>query len=155
MSINKWRTHIVRVLGVTLMTMLLAAGLTPSMTLNIENHAKSAVEMKDVRGAIAAHVRVRATYYADKFEGRPMAGGGKFSQDVPSAASLTYPLKTNLFLRHVPHAEVAAAKSIILSVTDRGPYSKKYKLDLSKAAYKMLGCDLKAGWCWVDVEVLE
>lgn len=94
---------------------------------------------------------VRTSYYSDKFENRPMAGGGLFHQDVPSAATLIFPLNSVIVVTNVE-----AKKSIILRVTDRGPYSDKYGIDLSKAAWKMLNLSStqKSGG-WVKVELLD
>ncbi len=92
---------------------------------------------------------VRAAYYSDKLEGKLMANGSRFHQDVPTAASLRYPLNSIVFVRNVK-----SSQCLLLRVTDRGPYSRKFGLDLSKAAYKMLGLDLKKGWGWVTIEEL-
>jgi rare lipoprotein A len=90
---------------------------------------------------------VRASYYADGFEGRPMSGGGKFHQDVPRAASLLFPLGTMVRVR-----SIKTGKEIVVKITDRGPWGKKFSLDLSKAAFQALGLDLRAGCGWVTVE---
>lgn len=95
-----------------------------------------------------SEVQVKASFYADGFEGRPMAGGGRFRQSIPSCASLQYPLGTQLRL-----TSVKTGRSVILTVTDRGPWTKLYQLDLSKAAFTALGLDLRAGWGWVTVQV--
>ena len=78
-----------------------------------------------------------------------MAGGGKFHQKIITAASLQYPLGTTLKL-----TSVKTNRSVIVTVTDRGPWTKRYQLDLSKAAFTALGIDLRAGWCWVTVQVV-
>lgn len=93
--------------------------------------------------------KVKASFYADAFENKPMAGGGKFHQKTITAASLQYPLGTTLRL-----TSTKTNLSVIVTVTDRGPWTKKYQLDLSKAAFTALGLDLRAGWGWVTVEVL-
>lgn len=88
----------------------------------------------------------RATFYADKFENRPMAGGGKFHQSLETAASLQYPLGT--LVRVV---SISTGKSVTVRVTDRGPWTKRFGLDLSKAAFDQLGVSQKVGWTWVIV----
>ena len=91
---------------------------------------------------------VKASYYADGFNGRKMANGQKFNQCRITAASLKYPLGTVLSVRSVTTGDV-----ILVTITDRGPWNHKYSLDLSKAAFQALGLDLRAGWGWVTVEV--
>lgn len=75
-----------------------------------------------------------------------MAGGGKFHQARITAASRQYPLGTILRVR-----SVSSGNSILVPVTDRGPWGTRYQLDLSKAAFRALGIDLRAGWGWVTV----
>jgi rare lipoprotein A len=93
---------------------------------------------------------IKASFYADKFEGRFMSGGGRFSQKRMSAASLQFPLGTVIRI-----TSLKTGTSILLTVTDRGPWGKKFKLDLSKAAFKALGLKEAAGWGWVTVERLN
>lgn len=89
---------------------------------------------------------VRASYYASKFEGSLMADGKPFRNEVPSAASLMFPLGS---LVRVTCRQTG--KSIVVPVTDRGPWNKKFGIDLSRAAFKELGVDLRRGWAWVSV----
>lgn len=93
---------------------------------------------------------VKASFYADAFENRHMAGGGLFHQTAISCASLQYPLGTTLKL-----TSLKTSLSVTVVVTDRGPWTKRYQLDLSKAAFKALGLDQKAGWGWVTVQVVS
>lgn len=79
-----------------------------------------------------------------------MAGGGLFHQKVISCASLQYPLGTILKL-----TSLKTSRSVIVTVTDRGPWTKRYQLDLSKAAFTALGLELRAGWGWVTVQVVN
>jgi rare lipoprotein A len=89
---------------------------------------------------------IKASFYADAFEGRPMAAGGKFHQRVQTAASRQFPLGTTV---HV--VSTKTGKSIDVLVTDKGPWCKKFSLDLSKAAFRALGLSPAAGWGWVTV----
>jgi rare lipoprotein A len=91
---------------------------------------------------------VKASFYADGFNGRNMANGQKFDQCGITAASLKYPLGTLVRVR-----SILTGNEILVTITDRGPWNHKYSLDLSKAAFKALGLDLRAGWGWVTVEV--
>jgi rare lipoprotein A (peptidoglycan hydrolase) len=90
-----------------------------------------------------------ATFYADDFEGRPMADGRVFDMRDPRvAASNRWPLGTRLRLRRaaggpweatLSPAELRSylAHSIIVTVEDRGDFD--HALDLSAAAFAQLG----------------
>lgn len=75
-----------------------------------------------------------------------MAGGGRFHQSVPTAASLQFPLGTLVRVR-----SISTGRETIVRVTDRGPWTKRFGLDLSKAAFEKLGVSQKAGWTWVII----
>lgn len=94
--------------------------------------------------------QILASYYANKFEGHKTASGSVFHQLHLTAASLQYPLGT-LIRIYCPETEA----SIIVEVTDRGPWGTRYKLDLSKAAFEALGIPLTKGWAWVIVEKVD
>lgn len=89
---------------------------------------------------------VRASFYADGFDGRRMANGKTFRQGKITAASLTYPLGT-----FVTVTSLKTGRSINVEITDRGPWHTRFKLDLSKAAFRALGHETRAGWVWVTV----
>lgn len=78
-----------------------------------------------------------------------MANGGYFHHNKLSAASLRYPLGTHIRVRNME-----TGKSVVLQVTDRGPWSTKFSLDLSRAAFTRLGFHTKQGWGWVTVTKL-
>lgn len=95
---------------------------------------------------LSTQLPIRASFYADKFEGRSMAGGGKFHQSKLTAASRDFPLGTTLRV-----SCLETGKTVTVRVTDRGPWGRRYKLDLSKAAFEALGLNLNSGWTWVTV----
>lgn len=76
-----------------------------------------------------------------------MANGKRFHTNVISAASLAFPLGTKVRVRNVK-----TDKTIFTTITDRGPWSARFQIDLSPAAFQALGFDLKQGWGWVTVE---
>jgi rare lipoprotein A len=96
--------------------------------------------------AVRPTVLARASFYANKFENRPMAGGGRFHQSVPTAASLRFPLGTLVRVH-----SISTGRDIVVRVTDRGPWTKRFGLDLSRAAFTQLGLKQEAGWGWVLV----
>lgn len=100
----------------------------------------------DTEGTTTDDHLVRASFYADKFEGRRMANGDRFHSAVVSGASLEYPLGSILLVTNTK-----TGQSIQVTITDRGPWSKKFSLDLSKEAFRQLGFSTRAGWGWVSV----
>ncbi len=78
-------------------------------------------------------VRGVASYYADSFQGHKMANGQKYDKDSFTCAHLKYPFGTLVRVKNL-----ANGKECVVKVTDRGPYTRKYIIDLSKAAAKHL-----------------
>ena len=75
-----------------------------------------------------------ASYYADWFEGRKMANGEKYNPNILICAHPTAPMGTFIKVSRRDHP----GYSIIVKVTDRGPYVKGRIIDLSKRAAKEL-----------------
>ena len=74
-----------------------------------------------------------ASYYADRFHGRKMANGDLYHRDSMTCAHLKYPLGTQLLVRNP-----ANDREVVVTVTDRGPYTRKFVIDLSRAAARHL-----------------
>ena len=74
-----------------------------------------------------------ASYYADRFVGRRMANGQKFSQDQYTAAMLKVPLGTKVTVEYPK-----LGTSVQVTVTDRGPYEPGRVIDLTKTAFQQL-----------------
>lgn len=74
-----------------------------------------------------------ASYYADRFHGRKMANGELYHRDSLTCAHLKYPLGTQLLVRNP-----ANGHEVVVTVTDRGPYTRKFVIDLSRAAARQL-----------------
>ena len=76
-----------------------------------------------------------ASWYGEKYRGRPMANGQAYNPDKPVIASWDYPFGTVLELKY-------NGKIVYGVVWDRGPARKLYhkgrKLDLSKSLFKEL-----------------
>ena len=90
-----------------------------------------------------------ASYYSARMTGRRTASGERFHNDSMMCAHLKYPFGTRLRVRNM-----ANGKEVIVRVTDRGPYTKKYVLDLSQAAAKALGF-LRKGFTPVQISVVN
>lgn len=78
-----------------------------------------------------------ASYYAGFFDGRKTANGETFRNARYSAAHLTLPLGTWVEVK-----SRATGRKLRLRVNDRGPYARKFFLDLSQAAARYLGVDV-------------
>ena len=86
-----------------------------------------------------------ASYYSDKFHGRRMANGELYHRDSMTCAHLKFPFGTWLRVRNPLND-----RTVVVRVTDRGPYSKRFVLDLSRAAARELDI-IRAGWTMVEI----
>lgn len=91
----------------------------------------------------------RASYYSERMTGRRTASGERFHNDSMMCAHLKYPFGTRLRVRNLSNG-----REVIVRVTDRGPYNKRYMLDLSQAAAKALGF-LRQGHTPVSISVVH
>lgn len=89
-----------------------------------------------------------ASYYSSIFDGRKTASGETFHNGKYSAAHLTLPLGTWVEVK-----SRATGRKLRLKVNDRGPYAKKFVLDLSRAAARFLGVD-SARDRYVEIRVI-
>jgi rare lipoprotein A len=89
-----------------------------------------------------------ASYYSTSLDGTLTATGEIFHQRDMTAAHLTLPLGTWVEVR-----ARATGRKVRLLVNDRGPYVKKFCLDLSQAAAHALGVDV-AEDRHVDIRIL-
>lgn len=92
---------------------------------------------------------VYATYYADRFHGRLTSNGERYDKDAHTCAHRKLPFGTLIKVTNPKNG-----KSTVVRVNDRGPYGKRAKIDLSKAAAKDIGL-LSIGILKVEMEVLE
>lgn len=89
--------------------------------------------------------RGNASYYSDRFHGRMMSNGEEYHRDSMTCAHMSYPLGTWLRVRNLTNG-----KEVIVRVTDRGPYSRKFSIDLSRAAARQLDI-IQYGWRPVEI----
>ena len=75
-----------------------------------------------------------ATYYHRKFEGRRTTSGAKYRAKKLTAAHRTLPFGTKVTVTNP-----ANGKSVVVKVNDRGPFVKRYVIDLSESAAKEIG----------------
>jgi len=75
-----------------------------------------------------------ASWYGEKFHGRPTANGEIFDMNKRSAAHKTLPLGT-----YVKAVNLENKKQIVVRINDRGPFVKGRIIDFSYAAAKEIG----------------
>ncbi|MBY0245932.1 MAG: septal ring lytic transglycosylase RlpA family protein [Sphingobacteriaceae bacterium] len=75
-----------------------------------------------------------ATYYANKFSGRKTTSGERYRSYKFTAAHRTLPFGTIVTVTNL-----ANNKSVDVRVNDRGPFIRKFFIDVSKAAAKEIG----------------
>lgn len=91
----------------------------------------------------------KASWYGEKFQGRKTASGEPFDMYAFTAAHRTLP-----FHSIVRVTDPATRKSVVVRITDRGPYSEGRVVDLSFAAASDLDM-IRRGVIAVELEVLQ
>jgi rare lipoprotein A len=90
-----------------------------------------------------------ASYYANKFRGRPMAGGEPYDKNKMTCAHNSLPLGTWIKVTNIRNK-----RSVVVRVTDRLHHKNTRLVDLSGIAAAKLGY-IKRGLARVKVEVLD
>src|SRR3954469_1678327 len=91
----------------------------------------------------------KASYYADKFEGRQTSNGEIFKQRKKTAAHRTLPFGTKVTVKNL-----ANGKRVKVRINDRGPFVQGRTIDLSKKAAKKLDM-VNAGVAEVQLKYKE
>lgn len=91
-----------------------------------------------------------ASYYHDKFNGRKTASGKRFNNNELTAAHKKFPFGTKLRITNEINK-----KSVIVVITDRGPFIKGREIDLSKRAFMDITSNKKSGLVYVTIEILK
>ncbi|HWB27105.1 MAG TPA: septal ring lytic transglycosylase RlpA family protein [Chitinophagaceae bacterium] len=75
----------------------------------------------------------KASYYGDEYNGKKTASGETFNKNKLTAAHKTLPFGTVVIVKNMSNG-----KTVKVTITDRGPYTKGRIIDLSeKAASKI------------------
>jgi peptidoglycan lytic transglycosylase len=90
-----------------------------------------------------------ASYYGSRFHGSRTASGTSYDRRGLTAAHRTLPFGTRIRVTNL-----ANGRSVVLTVTDRGPFRKDRIVDVSARAARRLGF-LRDGLARVRVEVVE
>ncbi|MBN1638732.1 MAG: septal ring lytic transglycosylase RlpA family protein [Ignavibacteriales bacterium] len=91
----------------------------------------------------------KASYYADKFEGRSTASGEIYWHSKLTGAHLSLPFNTN-----VKVTNLANNKFVIVKINDRGPFVADRIIDVSKSAAIQLDM-INEGTANVKIEVVQ
>ena len=91
----------------------------------------------------------KASYYSKKTTGARTASGQKLHHDSLTCAHRFYPFGTKLKVTNLSNK-----KTVIVKVTDRGPYGRGRIIDLSWGAAKAIGM-LSQGVATVKVEMID
>lgn len=89
-----------------------------------------------------------ASYYGKKFHGRMTASGQRFDNNAFTCAHRTLPFGTRLRVTNLKNG-----LSVVVRVTDRGPFGPGRVVDLTYAAAQQIGI-ITAGLGHVSVEVV-
>ncbi|MBW4722971.1 septal ring lytic transglycosylase RlpA family protein [Prevotella melaninogenica] len=91
----------------------------------------------------------KASYYSNGLHGRRMSNGERYDRNAFTCAHRTLPFGTRLKITNPRNG-----KSVIVRVTDRGPFVRGRVVDLSYAAARELGT-LASGVAYVKVELVR
>lgn len=93
---------------------------------------------------------VEASYYSDKLNGRKTASGQVFSNKKYTAAH-----KKLKFGTKVKVTNLANNKSVIVTINDRGPHTRKREIDLAKRPFLDISHNKGRTPMRVSLEIIE
>lgn len=91
-----------------------------------------------------------ASYYHNKFNNRRTASGTKFDNEKYTAAHRKLAFGTK-----VKVTNEANGKSVIVTITDRGPFTKGREIDLTRRAFMDIAANKNAGNLKVTIEIIK
>lgn len=91
----------------------------------------------------------KASYYADKFQGRKTANGEIYKAGKKTAAHRTLPFGSQAKVTNVRNG-----KSVVVRINDRGPFVRGRIIDLSRSAFSSIG-STRDGLLNVRIEVVK
>jgi rare lipoprotein A len=103
----------------------------------------------DVIKSTIIYLNTKCSYYAHFFHGRKTASGSRYNMHDLTCAHKTLPFGTLLRITNLSNY-----LSVIVTVTDRGPYTTGRTVDLSYGAAKKLNI-IKKGIVNCKVEILQ
>lgn len=123
----------------------------PDQEKKVQDTAKANAIKRDSIAKLSKYKLVKknghASYYADKLNGRRTASGKRFDNSKYTAAHKKFPFGTKLRVTNEENG-----KSVIVEVTDRGPFTRSRDLDLTKKAFMEIASSRYGGSLKVTIE---
>lgn len=94
--------------------------------------------------------KAHASYYNDKFHGRRTASGKVYDKNKLTAAHKRLPFGTKVKVTNEVNG-----KSVVVEITDRGPFVKGREIDLSRKAFMAISGGSGSGAVIATLEVLQ
>jgi len=91
----------------------------------------------------------KASFYANKYQGRQTASGERFNQNAKTAAHKKLPFGTRVKVTNVSNG-----RSVVVRINDRGPFIKGRIIDLSESAFSAIA-NTRLGVIDVVVEIIQ
>lgn len=95
-------------------------------------------------------IKAHASYYAERFHGKRTASGKMYDMNKLTAAHKKLPFGTKVKVTNEKNG-----KSVIVEITDRGPFVKGREIDLSKKAFTTICGGTGSGTAIVSLEILQ
>ena len=95
-------------------------------------------------------IKAHASYYAVRFHGKRTASGKIYDMNKFSAAHKKLPFGTKVKVTNEKNG-----KSVVVEITDRGPFVKGREIDLSRKAFTTICGSTAGGSAIVTLEVLQ
>ena len=86
-----------------------------------------------------------ASWYGERYRGKPTASGELFNPDALTAAHRSLPFGTVVRCTY-------GTNTVTVRINDRGPFVKGRVIDLSRAAFARL-CDVDKGLIKINIEI--
>jgi rare lipoprotein A len=90
-----------------------------------------------------------ASWYGDEFADRTTASGERYDPDKLTGAHRTLPLGSKVRVTNLLNG-----RSVLVTINDRGPYTRRREIDLSYGAARALGM-IRRGIARVRIELVE
>ena len=114
-----------------------------------ESDATVSVKKSNRHNRSSYYQKGKASYYANKFQGRKTASGERYSHNKLTAAHRKLPFGTMVRVTNL-----ANGKSVVVRINDRGPMKRERIIDLSRSAAEKIAL-IKAGVASVGIEIVE
>lgn len=134
----------------TALVLCLSLVLLPACSAQGRSHASGKATAAEVsrHPDLGKTTRGVAAWYGKNHHGKPTSDGGRFNMYDYTAAHRTLPFGTRVKVTNLRNH-----KSVVVRITDRGPYTKRLAIDVSRQAAQDLGM-IRSGTAPVTIEVV-